>query len=69
MSTCESRTHAIGKSSSALRAVAMTEGFDPADVERVRNMVMITDEQYETLVADGRIKAGGTRRGAGEETG
>ncbi len=32
------------------------EGFDPADVERVRNMVMITDKQYEALVADGRIK-------------
>lgn len=32
------------------------EDFDPADVERVRNMIMITDEQYEKLVADGRIK-------------
>jgi transcriptional regulator with XRE-family HTH domain len=33
------------------------EDFDPVDVERVRNMIMITDEQYEKLVADGRIKA------------
>jgi transcriptional regulator with XRE-family HTH domain len=33
------------------------EDFDPADVERVRNMIMITDEQYEKLVADGCIKA------------
>jgi transcriptional regulator with XRE-family HTH domain len=33
------------------------EGFDPADVERVRKMVMITDEQYEKLVADDLIKA------------
>jgi hypothetical protein len=31
--------------------------FDPADVERVREMIMITDEQYEKLVADGLIKA------------
>jgi transcriptional regulator with XRE-family HTH domain len=33
------------------------EDFDPADVERVRKIVMITDEQYEKLVADGLIKA------------
>jgi transcriptional regulator with XRE-family HTH domain len=33
------------------------EGFDPADLERVRNMIMITDEQYEKLVTDGLIKA------------
>lgn len=33
------------------------EDFDPADVERVRKRVMITDEQYEKLVADGLIKA------------
>jgi len=33
------------------------EDFDPADVARVRNMIMITDAQYEKLVADGRIKA------------
>ena len=32
------------------------EGFDPADVERVRNKVMITDEQYKALLSDGRIK-------------
>jgi transcriptional regulator with XRE-family HTH domain len=33
------------------------EDFDPADVERVRNMIMITNEQYEKLVTDGFIKA------------
>lgn len=33
------------------------EDFDRVDVERVRKMIMITDEQYEKLVADGRIKA------------
>jgi transcriptional regulator with XRE-family HTH domain len=33
------------------------EEFDPADIERVSNMIMITDEQYEKLVADGLIKA------------
>jgi transcriptional regulator with XRE-family HTH domain len=33
------------------------EEFDPADVERVRKMVMITDEQYEQLVVDALIKA------------
>jgi transcriptional regulator with XRE-family HTH domain len=33
------------------------EDFDPADVERVRKMIMITDEQYEKLVSDGLIKA------------
>ena len=32
------------------------EDFDPADVQRVTGRVMITDEQYEKLVADGRIK-------------
>jgi transcriptional regulator with XRE-family HTH domain len=32
------------------------EDFSPPDVERVRAMVMITDEQYEKLVADGLIK-------------
>jgi transcriptional regulator with XRE-family HTH domain len=32
------------------------EDFDPVDVERVRNMIMITDQQYEKLVADGLIK-------------
>lgn len=31
--------------------------FDPADVERVRARVMITDEQYQKLVADGLIEA------------
>jgi transcriptional regulator with XRE-family HTH domain len=30
--------------------------FEPADVERVSKMVMITDEQYQKLVADGAIK-------------
>lgn len=33
------------------------EDFDPTDVERVRNMIMITDEQYEKLLADGYIKS------------
>jgi transcriptional regulator with XRE-family HTH domain len=33
------------------------EDFDPADVQRVREMIMITDEQYDKLVADGAIKA------------
>jgi transcriptional regulator with XRE-family HTH domain len=33
------------------------EGYDPVDIERVRNMIMITDEQYEKLIADGQIKA------------
>jgi transcriptional regulator with XRE-family HTH domain len=32
------------------------EDFDPADVQRVTERVMITDEQYKKLVADGRIK-------------
>jgi len=33
------------------------EDFDPADVERVRGMIMTTDEQYEQLVAADHIKA------------
>jgi transcriptional regulator with XRE-family HTH domain len=33
------------------------EDFDPNDVQRVREMIMISDEQYEKLVADGVIKA------------
>ncbi|QWG12632.1 helix-turn-helix transcriptional regulator [Bradyrhizobium sediminis] len=33
------------------------EDFDPADVERVSKMIMITDKQYEKLVSDGLIKA------------
>ena len=33
------------------------DDFDPADVERVQSMVMITDDQYRQLVADGHIKA------------
>jgi hypothetical protein len=33
------------------------EGFDSEDVERVRKMIMITDDQYEKLVKDGLIKA------------
>jgi transcriptional regulator with XRE-family HTH domain len=33
------------------------EDFDPVDVERIRNTIMITDAQYEKLVADGLIKA------------
>ena len=32
------------------------EDFDPADVQRVQQMIMITDEQYAQLVADGHIK-------------
>jgi transcriptional regulator with XRE-family HTH domain len=32
------------------------ENFDPANVQRVREMIMITDDQYEKLVADGLIK-------------
>jgi transcriptional regulator with XRE-family HTH domain len=32
------------------------EDFDRADVERVQRMIMITDEQYAELVADGHIK-------------
>ena len=32
------------------------EEFQPADVQRVRERVMITDEQYEKLVADGKIR-------------
>ena len=35
----------------------LDEDYDPVDVERVRNMIMITDEQYEKLVTDGLIKA------------
>ena len=32
------------------------EDFDSADVQRVQQMIMIADEQYAQLVADGRIK-------------
>ncbi len=32
------------------------EDFDRADVQRVQRMIMITDEQYAQLVADGDIK-------------
>jgi transcriptional regulator with XRE-family HTH domain len=32
------------------------EDFDRADVQRVQQMIMITDEQYEQLVADDKIK-------------
>ena len=32
------------------------DGYAPEDVERVQKMIMITDEQYTELVADGRIK-------------
>jgi hypothetical protein len=32
------------------------EDFEPAHVQRVRERIMITDEQYESLVAEGRIK-------------
>jgi transcriptional regulator with XRE-family HTH domain len=32
------------------------EDFDPSDVQRVTKRVMITDEQYDKLVADGEIK-------------
>jgi hypothetical protein len=34
------------------------EDFDPEDVQRVQQMIMITEEQYAQLVADGRIKPG-----------
>jgi hypothetical protein len=30
--------------------------FDPAHVDRIRKMVMITDDQYQKLVADGLIE-------------
>jgi hypothetical protein len=33
------------------------EDFNPADVQRVTERIMITDEQYQKLVADGQIKA------------
>ena len=32
------------------------EDFDKADIARVQKMIMITDEQYDRLIADGRIK-------------
>jgi transcriptional regulator with XRE-family HTH domain len=32
------------------------DDFDPADVQRVQQMIMITDEQYANLVAEGTIK-------------
>ena len=32
------------------------EDFDPIDVQRVQSMIMITDEEYAQLVAEGRIK-------------
>lgn len=32
------------------------EDFDCADVERVKQVIMITDEQYQQLVTDGHIK-------------
>jgi len=32
------------------------DDFDPADVQRVSEKIMITEEQYEKLVADGLIK-------------
>jgi transcriptional regulator with XRE-family HTH domain len=31
-------------------------GFDPSHVDRVTDRVMVTDEQYREMVADGRIK-------------
>jgi transcriptional regulator with XRE-family HTH domain len=40
----------------ALRHRIGLEEFDPADVQRVRQMIMITDEQYAQLVADNYIK-------------
>src|SRR6185295_7967837 len=33
------------------------EDFDPADVRRVEQRIMITEEQYALLIADGIIKA------------
>jgi transcriptional regulator with XRE-family HTH domain len=35
---------------------AEADGYAPEDVERVQKMIMITDEQYTEMVADGRIK-------------
>src|SRR3954471_21190973 len=32
------------------------EDFDPAHVQRVQETIMITDEQYQELMAEGRIK-------------
>jgi transcriptional regulator with XRE-family HTH domain len=32
------------------------ETFDPADVQRIREMIMITDEQYKKLIAEGLVK-------------
>jgi hypothetical protein len=32
------------------------DDFDPADVQRVQQMIMITDEQYAQLIANGNIK-------------
>jgi transcriptional regulator with XRE-family HTH domain len=40
----------------ALASDGDLEDFDPADVRRVTERIMITDEQYEKLVADGLIK-------------
>ncbi|MDP1602728.1 MAG: hypothetical protein Q8M03_05630, partial [Legionella sp.] len=34
------------------------EDFSPSDVKRVQERIMITDEQYDKLVADGLIKPG-----------
>ncbi len=33
------------------------DDYDPDDVQRIRDMIMITDEQYQQLVAEGHIKA------------
>lgn len=33
------------------------DDFDPLDIQRIREMIMITDEQYEKLVAKGAIRA------------
>ena len=40
----------------ALAHGSSLEDFNRADVQRVQQMIMITDEQYAQLVADGRIK-------------
>jgi transcriptional regulator with XRE-family HTH domain len=40
----------------ALQHESGPEDFDPADVQRVQRAIMITDEQYAQLVADGDIK-------------
>jgi hypothetical protein len=40
----------------ALEHATGLEDFDHADVQRVQQMITITDEQYAQLMADGKIK-------------